>query len=130
MAQIIDIDNEAPIFNVKEVVIGSQWKFAIRFRHLVSQDPDTFADFDFSGMILEADVKDKPKTDVTPDAVITCTPRVPNDGWVDFFMDGDATASLLPKKYLASLKVYPTGHPELGDTLCQFTLNVKLMATR
>lgn len=130
MAQIIDIDNEAPIFNVKEVVIGSQWKFSIRFQRVASQDPLTLTDFDFSGMILEADVKDKPKTDVTPDAAIQCVARVPYDGWVDFFMDGEVTATLLPKKYMASFKVYPTGHPELGDTLCQLMLNVKMMATR
>ena len=130
MAQIIDIENEAPIFNVKEVVIGSQWKFAIRFRHLVSQDPDIFSDFDFTSMILECHVKDKPKTDVAPDAVITCTARIPSDGWVDFYMDGDTTGTLLPKKYFASFKAYPTGHPELGDTLCQMQLTAKLMATR
>ena len=130
MAQIIDIDNEAPIFNVKEVVIGSQWKFAVRFRRLVSQNPDSYSDFDFTDMTLECDVKDKPKTDVEPDAVITCMPRFTNDGWVDFFMSGETTATLLPKSYLASLKVYPTDSPELGDTLCQFKLNVKLLATR
>lgn len=131
MGQIIEVDNEAPTFKVKEVVIGSQWKFAIRFRRLLSRDPDIFSDFDFVGMTLECDVKDKPKTDVEPDAVITCTRRIANDGWVDFYMDGNETDKLLPNKtYFASLKVYPDGSPELGDTLCKLELPAKLLATR
>lgn len=130
MPQEVKIPNGVPVFQLEEVIIGSQFKFAVRFRRLISSDPDVFQDFDFTGMTLKADVKDKPAREVTADAEITCTARVPNDGWVDFFMDGEMTGTLVEHDYEASFKVWPTGNEELGDTLCVLILPMKYLATR
>ena len=131
MAQVIEYDNGVPVIKLKEVVIGSQFKFAVFFERLVSEDPDVFEPFDFTGMTLQADVKDRPSKDVTADAEITCTPRTGLDiGWVDFYMSGDVTGTLLQKEYNASIKVWPTGSPEQGDTLLSLILPMRYEATR
>lgn len=125
----VTYDNSVPVIRLTEVVIGSQFKFAVFFERLISEDPDVFEPFDFTGMTLQADVKDRPSKDVLPDAQLTCVPRV-DPGWVDFSMDGDVTLTLLQKEYSASIKVWPTGSPELGDTLLVLILPMKYEATR
>lgn len=130
MAQKEVIPNGVPIIAVEEVVIGSQFKFAVQFERLISEDPDVFEPLDFDGMTLKADVKDKPAKDILPDAQFQCTARITGDGWVDFLMDGDATGTLSQRTYEASFKVWPTGNPELGDTLLVFELPMVYKATR
>lgn len=129
MAQKILIPNGVPIISLEEVVIGSQFKFAVRFERLISESPDVFEPFDFTNMELKADIKDKPTKEVVPDATFECTPRGV-DGWVDFLIDGTVTGLLLPREYDASFKVWPIGSPELGDTLLVFILPMVYKATR
>lgn len=64
MAQKVSISNGVPIISLEEVVIGSQFKFAIRFERLISENPDVFEPLDFTGMTLKADVKDKPSKEI------------------------------------------------------------------
>lgn len=129
MAQKVSISNGVPIISLEEVVIGSQFKFAIRFERLISENPDVFEPLDFTGMTLKADVKDKPSKDIEADAAFQCTPRN-DDGWVDFLMDGEVTGALLAHTYQASVKIWPDGSPELGDTLLVFELPMVFKATR
>lgn len=132
MAQTVNIPNGIPVFKLEEVVIGSQFKFAIQFKRLVSTEPDVFEFLDFTGMTLEALIKDKPAKEIDDDAdaAFTCTARVGGEGWVDLYLDGDVTGTLLEKVYYASLKVYPTANPEKGDTLAAIWLPMKYEATR
>lgn len=129
MAQEVSISNGVPIISLEEVVIGSQFKFAVRFERLISENPDVFAPLDFTGMTIKADVKDKPAKDILPDATFQCIPRN-DDGWVDFLMTGEVTGALLPHGYEASVKVWPTPNPELGDTLLVFIIPMVFKATR
>lgn len=129
MPQTISVKNAVPVIKVEEVVIGSQFKFAIQFERLISEDPDVFESFDFTGMTFKADIKDQPSQEIVPDAQLTCTPRE-TGGWVDLFLDGTVTGTLLERKYETSVKVWPTGSPEQGDTLIVLVLPMKYKATR
>lgn len=129
MAQITKVPNAVPVIQLEEVVIGSQFKFAVQFERLISENPDVFEALDFAGMTVVADIKDRPSRDIAADAALVCTPRNV-DGWVDFFMSGEVTGTLLEREYQASVKVFPTGSPELGDTLLVLLLPMKYLATR
>jgi len=129
MAVTTTIPNAVPTLALEEGVIGSQIKIAAYFEQLVSENPNVFEPFDFTGMTLQADIKDKLKDELA-DAAFTCTPRALEPGWVDLYLGGDDTLLLLPKVYYASLKVWPTGEPTKGDTLVVITLPMKYLATR
>jgi hypothetical protein len=128
--QTIFVENGVPVMQLTEVVIGSKLELAVKLERLVSEDPEVFEPFDFSGMEIEAHIKDKPTKDVDPDAEFVCTMRTPGDGWIDLFLGGDVTGLLLAKEYHASLKVWPIGSPALGDTLLAFILPLVFKATR
>lgn len=129
MVQTTNVPNAIPILKLEEVVIGSQLRLAAYFERLVDDDPETFEPIDFTDWELKADIKLKPNKEVEPDANFVCTPRVV-PGWVDFVLDGTSTGSLLQKTYKASVKIWPVGHPEQGETLWVIVLPMKFEATR
>jgi hypothetical protein len=129
MAVTTTIPNAVPTLALEEGVIGSQIKIAVYFERLVSENPNVFEPFDFTGMTLKAEIKDKVK-ELPADAEFTCTPRVLEPGWVDLYLGGDVTSTLLAKTYFASLKVWPTGQASKGDTLVVITIPMKYAATR
>lgn len=129
MAQKSVVANGVPILELEEAVIGSQLKISVYFERLVSENPDVFAAVDFTGMTLKAEIKDKVKTDTVADAEFVCATRV-EAGWVDLTLSGTITATLAEKVYYSSLKVWPTGQPEKGDTLVAITIPMKFKATR
>lgn len=130
MAQTVVIPNGVPILKLEEIVIGSQFNFAVQFERRISENPDVFEPLDFTGMTLEAHIKDKPSKEVAPDAEFVCVPRVTGDGWVDLILDGTATGLLEEHEYQSSLKVWPDGFAEKGDTLLVLILPMKFKATR
>lgn len=129
MAQTVVVNNGIPRIELEEVVIGSQLKLAVYFEKLISEAPVTFAAFDFTGYTIQADIKLNPAKDAIAAASFVCTPRV-DAGWIDFYLAGTTTDDLLPKTYEASVKVWPTGQPEKGDTLLEISLPMKYKATR
>jgi hypothetical protein len=129
MAETIKAENGVPILILEEVVIGSQLRIAAFFEQLIDQDPDVFEPISFAGMEMKADIKMRPAKEVDPDATFVCTPRI-DLGWVDFTLDGEVTGELLPKTYESSFKVWPTGHPEQGDTLWVIVIPMTYKATR
>lgn len=129
MAQTISVPNGPPTLELEECVIGSQIRVAMQFEQLVEGTTDTFEPMDFTNMVLKAEVKDKPSKDVIADAEFECLARGV-DGWVDMTLDGEATGALSPRRYEASLKVWPTGHPEQGDTIFVIGLPMKYRSTR
>lgn len=130
MAQTTNVANGVSVIVLEEVVIGSQLKFSVQFEQLVSEEPDVFTPMDFSDKVLQADIKLKPSIEVEPDAQFVCVARDDGSGWVDLTLDGEASGALIAKKYESSLKVWPIGHPEQGDTLLVIVMPMKFLATR
>lgn len=129
MAQTIPVKNAVPVIAMEEIIIGSQFKFALQFEKLISENPDVFEPFNFTGMTLKADIKNRPSKEIEADAEFVCTPRV-SGGWVDLFLNGTVSGTLTETTYYCSLKVWPTAFPEQGDTLLVITLPMKYKATR
>ena len=129
MAQTILVKNAVPVIELEEIVIGSQFIFAVQFERLISENPDVFEAFDFTGMTLKADIKDKPTKEISADAELICVPRGAG-GWVDLTLPGDVSGIFLPHKYESSIKVWPTNSPEKGDTLLVIILPMVYKATR
>lgn len=130
MAQTTNVDNATSVIVLEEVVIGSQLQLAVQFEKLISANPDVFEPMDFSDMVLRADIKLRPSIDVEPAATFDCAARDDGSGWIDLTLDGVASGQLQPRKYQSSLKVWPTDHPEQGDTLVVFILPMTFLATR
>lgn len=132
MAAKFKAKNGPAILELEEVVIGSQCTpIAVRLREETAPGSGVFADMDLTGKTLQCDVKDNLKNDINADAQFTVVPRTPlTSGWVDLYMDGTVTATLLQKTYYGSLKVWPTANPELGDTVLVIVMPVKYEATR
>lgn len=128
MGDTLSVENAVPILHLEEVVIGSQFTFSIQFERLISENPDVFVPFDFTGMTLQSDLKLRPSRESTAAAQLVCTAR--DDGWVDLYMDGEVSGALTEHPYQGSLKVWPTAHPEQGDTLVVLILPMKYLATR
>jgi hypothetical protein len=87
-------------------------------------------------MTFEALIKDKVDKDLDADkdGEFQVTARGDTDpddaGWVDLYLDGTATG-LFPKgEFWSSLKVYPAGLEEKGDTLAVLKLPFVFKATR
>ena len=132
MGTKVKVKNGPSILELEEVVIGSQLRIALLCERQISEDPDVFEPLDFDTLEIQADIKDKLK-DVDVDASFICTPRgnLPEDaGWVDLMLDGTVSGTLLEKIYEASVKVWPVGEPEHGDTLTIITMPLKYRATR
>lgn len=129
MAQTATVKNGVSTLSLEEVVIGSQLRIAVYFERLVSQSPDVYEPIDFTDKVLQADVKIRPSKEIVADTEFTCDIRV-DPGWVDLTLDGTATGLLLEKTYEGSLKVWPTDHPEQGDTILIIIMPMKYKATR
>lgn len=129
MAQIVSVLNGAPTFELEECVIGSQIRLAFQFETLVEGTENTYIPMDFTGMELKAEIKDKPAKETEPDGEFVCTDRG-EDGWVDLILDGDISGTFSQRRYEASLKVWPIGHPEQGDTLAIIGMPMKYRSTR
>lgn len=130
MAEVVTVENGVSILQLEEVVIGSQLKIAVLFERLISENPDVFEPITFTGFTFKAEVKDKPSREILFDTEFDCVPRVGQPGWVDFTLDGDKTGLLEQRTYQASVKVWPNGFPENGDTLLVIVLPMKFKATR
>jgi hypothetical protein len=132
MATKIKIKNGPAQIEVEEVVIGSRFQVAFKVEQETGPNTGVFAAVNLTGYTLQAHVKDNLRNDTLPDVEFTITKRnqTTETGWVDLLLDGTVTSSLSEKTYYASLKMWETGSPELGDTLAVITMPVKYEATR
>lgn len=132
MAAKFKLKNGPAIITLEEVVIGSQMTpVAVHLRQETSPGSGVMVDMDLTNKTWECHVKDNLKGDVNPDTEITAVARLPlTSGWLDLLLDGTKTGTLKEQEYFASLKVWPTGSPELGDTLLILVLPLKYEATR
>lgn len=129
----VKVRNGAAIFQMEEIVIGSQFRFALQIKNETAVGSGVFTPMNLDGYTVEAHIKDNVKNDVTPDAQFTVTKRIQvgvDIGWVDMIVDGTVTGALLQKDYESSVKVYPTGQPQFGDTVAVLVLPMKFRATR
>lgn len=132
MASKIKIKNGPALVEVEEVVIGSRLAVAFKVEQETGPNTGIYAALDLTGYDLECHVKDNLRGDVTPDVTFTITKRNQGTepGWLDMLLTGTQTTTLSEKEYRASLKIWQTGSPELGDTLAVLVLPVKFQATR
>lgn len=129
MADRIMVPNGPDVLVLEEVIIGSQLPVAVYVEQETAFQSGIFVPYDFTGVTLACDVRDNLRSD-QPEVSFDCVPRVAEPGWVDLLLDGTGTAMLLDHEYRASLKVWPTGSPELGDTLLVIVMPMKYEATR
>jgi hypothetical protein len=134
MAQRIKIENGPAEVLLEECVIGSQvTPIAVHLEEETAPDSGVFADMDFTNKEFQCLVKLHPKEEDNGEAIaaFAIVPRTPlTSGWLDMYLDGTATEAMVEKTYQASLKVWPAGSPELGDTMIVFELPMKYRATR
>jgi len=132
MASKFKVKNGPGILTLEEVVIGSQMTpVAVHLRQETAPGSGIMQDMDLTNKEWACHVKDNLKADVQPDTEITAVARVPlTGGWMDLYLDGTKTATLREGTYYGSLKVWPTGSEELGDTVLVIELPLKYEATR
>lgn len=129
MADRIICPNGPDILVLEEVIIGSQLRIAAYIEQETGFQTGIFNPYNFTGVTLACDVRDDLRSG-SPVASFTCTPRVGQPGWVDLLLDGTATLALYDHDYKASLKVWPTSSPQLGDTLMVILMPMKFAGTR